>query len=76
MAYVNFADFFFIYRYVSSIVLKAAYGYEVQAENDFYVNLAIVAMEPVSHAIHENFLVEFIPILKHVPGIALPHSMI
>ncbi|KJA26058.1 hypothetical protein HYPSUDRAFT_64270 [Hypholoma sublateritium FD-334 SS-4] len=56
-----------IRQYVSSIVLKAAYGYEVQAENDFYVNLALVAMEPVSHAIHENFLVEFMPLLKYVP---------
>lgn len=58
----------FLYRYVSSIVLKAAYGYEVQEENDFYVNLSFVAMEPLSHAVHENFLVEFIPLLKHVPG--------
>lgn len=60
----------FLRRYVSSIVLKAAYGYDVQPENDFYVNLAYIAMEPLSHAVHENYLVEFIPLLKHIPGMA------
>ncbi|KJA26057.1 hypothetical protein HYPSUDRAFT_347562 [Hypholoma sublateritium FD-334 SS-4] len=61
----NFASH--IRQYVSSIVLKAAYGYDVQPENDFYVNLAYIAMEPLSHAVHENYLVEFIPLLKHIP---------
>ena len=51
-------------------MLKAAYGYDVQPENDFYVNLAYIAMDPLSHAVHENYIVEFIPLLKHIPGTA------
>ncbi|KAF8971478.1 cytochrome P450 [Flammula alnicola] len=57
-------------QYVGSIVLRAAYGYEVKAENDFYINLVHTAVQPLLLVVHAtgNFLVEFLPILKHVPA--------
>ena len=57
-------------RYVGSVVLHAAYGYEVKSENDFYIRSVQRAIEPLLHAIHAtgSFLVEFMPALKHIPG--------
>ncbi|PPQ73533.1 hypothetical protein CVT26_010344 [Gymnopilus dilepis] len=56
-------------RFVTSIVLRAAYGYEVETENDFYVNLAHKAIQPLLELVHAGtYLVEFLPILKHVPS--------
>ena len=54
---------------MTSIVLRAAYGYEVETENDFYVNLAHKAIQPLLELVHAGtYLVEFLPILKHVPS--------
>jgi hypothetical protein len=51
-------------------VLQAAYGYEVKGENDFYIDLVHKAMQPLLLVVHAsgNFLVEFLPALKHIPG--------
>jgi len=58
-----------ICRHVGSIVLNAAYGYEVQSENDFYITLVHKAMQPLLSSVHAgNYLVDFLPILKHVPS--------
>ncbi|KJA26055.1 hypothetical protein HYPSUDRAFT_64267 [Hypholoma sublateritium FD-334 SS-4] len=59
-----------IRQYVASIVLRAAYGYEVKEENDFYIKLVHSAMEPLHPAIHatRSSLVDFLPSLKFVPS--------
>ncbi|KAF9560814.1 cytochrome P450 [Agrocybe pediades] len=56
-------------QYVGSVVLSAAYGYEVQAENDFYIKLVHKAMQPLLSSVHAgHYLVDFLPLLKHVPS--------
>ncbi|KAF9481679.1 cytochrome P450 [Pholiota conissans] len=64
----NFASH--IQQLVSSVVLQAAYGYEVKEENDFYVNLVHTAVKPLLLVVHASgkYLVEFLPALKHVPA--------
>ncbi|KAF9560813.1 putative CyP450 monooxygenase [Agrocybe pediades] len=58
-----------IRQHVGSVVLNAAYGYEVQAENDFYIQLAHKAMQPLLSSVHAgHYLVDFLPFLKHVPS--------
>ncbi|KAH9487035.1 Cytochrome P450 monooxygenase [Psilocybe cubensis] len=58
-----------IRQYAGSIVLRVAYGYEVKAENDFYIALVKKAMPPLLQVVHAGkFLVEFIPALKHIPS--------
>ncbi|KDR68694.1 hypothetical protein GALMADRAFT_78276 [Galerina marginata CBS 339.88] len=57
-----------IRHYVASIVLRAAYGYEIQPVDDFYVRLVLNALEPLLQIVHAgNYLVEYIPALKHIP---------
>lgn len=54
---------------MASIALRAAYGYEVEAENDFYVDLAHKAIQPLLELVHAGtYLVEFLPVLKHIPS--------
>ncbi|KAF8905477.1 cytochrome P450 [Gymnopilus junonius] len=56
-------------QFVSSIVLRAAYGYKAQPENDFYVDLAHKAIQPLLELVHAGtYLVEFLPILKYIPS--------
>ncbi|KAF8202965.1 cytochrome P450 [Pholiota molesta] len=59
-----------IKQFVGSIVLQAAYGYEVKGENDFYIDLVHKAMQPLLLVVHASgkFLVEFLPALKHIPA--------
>ena len=59
----------FLCRYVASIALRAAYGYEVKEESDFYIKLVHSAMEPLHPVIHatRSSLVDFVPSLKFIP---------
>ncbi|KAF9568495.1 cytochrome P450 [Agrocybe pediades] len=58
-----------IKQHVSSIVLNAGYGYEVEAENDFYIALVHKAVQPLLHVVHAgNYLVDYIPALKYIPS--------
>ncbi|KAF8168214.1 cytochrome P450 [Crassisporium funariophilum] len=55
-------------QHVGSIVLKVAYGYEVKAENDFYIKLAKEAIQPLFLVVHAGtYLVEYLPLLKNIP---------
>uniref|UniRef100_A0A0W0FRH2 Putative cytochrome P450 n=1 Tax=Moniliophthora roreri TaxID=221103 RepID=A0A0W0FRH2_MONRR len=54
--------------HAGSIILKLVYGYTLQ-EDDPYIELAAKAMEGLIAAVnHGSFLVDFLPILKHVPS--------
>jgi hypothetical protein len=54
---------------VGSVVLRTAYGYEVKAENDYYINLVHKAILPLMEVVHAGiYIVEYLPMLKHVPG--------
>ncbi|PPQ92712.1 hypothetical protein CVT25_014019 [Psilocybe cyanescens] len=58
-----------IRQHVGSIVLRAAYGYEVKTEDDFYIDLAHKAMQPLLLVVHAGAnMVDFIPALKHIPA--------
>ncbi|KAF9264569.1 putative CyP450 monooxygenase [Marasmius fiardii PR-910] len=51
------------------IILKLAYGYELQSNNDPYVDLAAKALAAVTQAVnHGAFAVDYLPILKHLPS--------
>ena len=64
-----YTDYVGLYcRYVGAIALQAAYGYEVKSENDFYINLAEAAMQTLTVSVHSNYLVDFAPVLKFIPG--------
>ncbi|KAF8966595.1 cytochrome P450 [Flammula alnicola] len=55
-------------QYVGSVALRAAYGYEVKAENDFYIDLVHKAVTPLLLVVHAgNYLVDYLPFLKHIP---------
>ncbi|KAK1230832.1 hypothetical protein PQX77_006072 [Marasmius sp. AFHP31] len=58
-----------IRQYTGSIVLKIAYGYELQSNiaADPYVELATRAMAGISQTIPETFLVDFVPVLEYMP---------
>jgi hypothetical protein len=58
-----------IFRTASAIILHITYGYTVADNNDSYVALADAAVHPLSRAgIFGTYLVDYIPILKHVPS--------
>ncbi|KAJ3516368.1 hypothetical protein NLJ89_g1159 [Agrocybe chaxingu] len=58
-----------IRQYVGSAVLRAAYGYTVKSENDFYIGLAREAVQPLLLVVHAGaYLVEFLPFLKYIPA--------
>jgi hypothetical protein len=58
-----------IFRTASAIILHITYGYTVADKNDSYVALADAAVHPLSRAgIFGTYLVDYIPILKHVPS--------
>jgi len=58
-----------IFRTASAIILYITYGYTVADKNDSYVALADAAVHPMSRAgIFGTYLVDYIPILKHVPS--------
>jgi hypothetical protein len=54
---------------VGSVVLRTAYGYEVKAENDYYIDLVHKAILPLLEVVHAGtYIVEYLPMLKHVPA--------
>ncbi|KDQ63502.1 hypothetical protein JAAARDRAFT_147890 [Jaapia argillacea MUCL 33604] len=55
-------------QHAGSIILQVAYGYKIESEDDYYVDLAGRAMEGLISAGNAGtYLVDFIPILKYVP---------
>ncbi|KAK0478633.1 cytochrome P450, partial [Armillaria luteobubalina] len=53
---------------VSAVILQISHGYAIQEENDPFVKLAEETMEQFSlSSASGGFLVNFIPILRHVP---------
>ncbi|KAG7087581.1 hypothetical protein E1B28_013535 [Marasmius oreades] len=51
------------------IILKLAYGYELQSNDDPYVDLAAKALAAITQAVnHGAFAVDYLPILKHLPS--------
>ncbi|KAG7087487.1 hypothetical protein E1B28_013449 [Marasmius oreades] len=63
-------DFFqHIRNHSGGIILEIIYGYQLQAKNDPYIKLADDAWVGLKEAgNHGSFLVDYIPILKHVPS--------
>ncbi|TFK41265.1 cytochrome P450 [Crucibulum laeve] len=56
-------------QHSGSVVLKLVYGYDVKAEDDYYVALADEAIHGLGQAVHAgSFYVDFLPILRHVPA--------
>jgi len=50
-------------------ILEVVYGYQIQDENDLYVQLADDAVLGMRESfIHGAFLVDYFPMLKNVPG--------
>ncbi|KAJ7706284.1 cytochrome P450 [Mycena rosella] len=63
----RFADY--VRQHAGNIILRVAYGYEIKPENDPYVSLAHEAAKGLIQAANAgSFLVDFLPILKHVPS--------
>ncbi|KAF9261871.1 cytochrome P450 [Marasmius fiardii PR-910] len=55
--------------HAGGVVLEIAYGYQIQDHNDPYVQLADYAQVSAREAgIPGTFLVDYIPLLKHVPA--------
>ncbi|KAF9261893.1 cytochrome P450 [Marasmius fiardii PR-910] len=63
-------DFFqHVRTHSGGIILEVVYGYHIQDDNDPYVQLADNAMEAAREAgIPGSFLVDYIPLLKHLPA--------
>ncbi|KAK1223032.1 hypothetical protein PQX77_014109 [Marasmius sp. AFHP31] len=58
-----------IQHFTGSIVLKIAYGYTLQTNDDPYIRLVLDMLEGVkAAAIHGSFWVDYLPILKYVPA--------
>jgi hypothetical protein len=58
-----------IFRHVGSIILRVTYGITKEEDLDFYVNLVDKAAEGNAATLrHGNFMVDYIPLLKYVPG--------
>ncbi|KAG7087478.1 hypothetical protein E1B28_013441 [Marasmius oreades] len=63
------ANFFqHVRTHSGGVILEIVYGYQIQGDNDPYVQLADDAVAGMRESfIHGSFLVDYIPILKHVP---------
>ncbi|KAF9261942.1 cytochrome P450 [Marasmius fiardii PR-910] len=63
-------DFFkHVRTHAGGIILEVVYGYHIQDVDDPYVQLADKAMESSREAgIPGSFLVDYIPLLKHIPA--------
>ncbi|KAF8874752.1 cytochrome P450 [Infundibulicybe gibba] len=58
-----------IHHTFAATIMKVTYGIDIREENDPYVETAEEAMEGMAKAaVPGTFLVDFIPILKYVPG--------
>jgi len=55
--------------YAGSIILHVTYGIKTQQDRDYYVDLVERAIESIVHSGNfGNFLVDYLPLLKWVPG--------
>ncbi|KAG7087484.1 hypothetical protein E1B28_013446 [Marasmius oreades] len=63
-------DFFgHVRAHSGEIILEIVYGYRTQDKIDPYIKLVDVAMEGLNApGVHGTFMVDFFPILKHVPA--------
>ncbi|KIK65275.1 hypothetical protein GYMLUDRAFT_38707 [Collybiopsis luxurians FD-317 M1] len=58
-----------IRTHTGGIILEIVYGYQIQDENDLYVQVADDAVLGMRESfIHGAFLVDYFPLLKHVPA--------
>ncbi|CAA7263631.1 unnamed protein product [Cyclocybe aegerita] len=54
---------------IGIIIIRVTYGYYIQSENDPILTTPLTAMDNFSYSTSPgNFLVDFIPILKHIPA--------
>jgi len=51
-----------------STIMKVAYGYELSPSDDYYVGLVEHAVEGLMATFGVGFMVDLLPILKHVPS--------
>ncbi|KAF9009917.1 cytochrome P450 [Cyathus striatus] len=52
-----------------STILSIVYGYKIQPENDYYVELANEAVRGLGLVVHAgSFLVDYLPFLKYIPA--------
>ncbi|KAF9261882.1 cytochrome P450 [Marasmius fiardii PR-910] len=59
----------FLEAQTGGIILEVLYGYHIQDDNDPYINLSDGMLVAVRQAgILGSFLVDYIPILKHIPA--------
>ncbi len=55
--------------HAASIILRLTYGYDAEQENDRNIALSDKALRGVMYAlVVGNYLVDYLPILKRVPG--------
>ncbi|KAF8876756.1 cytochrome P450 [Infundibulicybe gibba] len=55
-------------QHSGAIILRVVYGYDVRASHDHYVSLAGKAVQGLLQVVSTGkFLVDFLPVLKHVP---------
>ncbi|KAI0754718.1 CyP450 monooxygenase [Daedaleopsis nitida] len=52
----------------AATVIKIVYGFDVEAENDPYIKRMEDAMEGLQAFTPGRYLVEYLPILQHIPG--------
>ncbi|KAF9468288.1 cytochrome P450 [Collybia nuda] len=57
-----------LHNHAGSVILQITYGYEIQSQKDFYVNLAAEAFDGLTKAVNAgSFLVDLVPFLKYIP---------
>ncbi|KAG6827501.1 hypothetical protein H0H92_011521 [Tricholoma furcatifolium] len=64
----NFVDH--LNKMAGSIVMMSMYGHRVVSDDDPYVKLAIEFMEASTNAITGRWIIDFLPIAKHIPFLA------
>ncbi|KAF9468079.1 cytochrome P450 [Collybia nuda] len=57
-----------ILQHAAAAILRVVYGYDIKTSHDFYVSLVDEAVKDLMHAVTGLFLVEFLPVLKHIPA--------
>jgi len=62
---------------VGSIVLKITYGYTLKTKEDPYLDMVHKTLEAIVPLMNRgSFLVDYLPILKYVPGKSRPGCLI
>ncbi|KAF8075297.1 cytochrome P450 [Lyophyllum atratum] len=57
-------------RMAGSVVMMSMYGHRVVSDKDPYVALALELMDASTNAITGRWIIDFLPIAKHIPGLA------